>query len=82
MGTAFERIEEFEDHFGISQLMSILKKSLSSVRRLIKKKKIFFYFTSGIYYFKKNQIKSFLEQEALWIKMKKTYLILFSFVIF
>lgn len=65
MKTAFERIEEFEDHFGISQLMSILKKSESSVRRLIKKNTIRFYLTSDTYYFKKDQIKIFLEQKAL-----------------
>ena len=64
MQTAYERIEKFEDHFGISQLISILKISESSVRRLIKKGVIYFYFTSGIYYFKKDQIKKFLEQEA------------------
>ncbi|MGL5779280.1 hypothetical protein [Cetobacterium sp.] len=63
--TAFERIEKFEDHFGISQLMTILKISDSSVRRLIKKNTFNFYLTSDIYYFKKDQIKFFLEQEAL-----------------
>ena len=65
MQTAYERIEEFDDHFGVSQLMTILRKSESTVRRLIKKNTICFYYTSGIYYFKKEEIKTFLEREAL-----------------
>ncbi|WP_297432208.1 helix-turn-helix domain-containing protein [uncultured Cetobacterium sp.] len=65
MKTSYEKIDEFGDHFGVSQLMDILNQSESSIRRLIQKKTIPFYFTSNTYYFKKNHIKFFLGQEAL-----------------
>ena len=65
MKTAYERLENFNDYFGISQLMSILNNSDSTVRRLIKNKEIPCYFTSNIYYFKKESIESFLAEEGL-----------------
>ncbi|WP_432204672.1 helix-turn-helix domain-containing protein [Cetobacterium somerae] len=62
MKTAYERIEESDDYFGIKELMNILKKSDSSIRRLINENHIHYYKTSNTYYFSKKHIKKFVEQ--------------------
>lgn len=65
MKTAYERLDSYNSYFGISQLMLILDRSESTIRRLIKNKRIPCYNTSNIYYFKKESIQEYLIEEGL-----------------
>lgn len=65
METFFDLVHLLNDFFGIKQLMQFLKKSDSTIRRIIHSNKLISYKTSNIYYFKKEDLIKFLMTEAI-----------------
>lgn len=65
MNTLFDLVHLLDDFFGIKQLTEFLKKSDSTIRRIINSNKLTAYKTSNIYYFKKEDLIQFLITEAI-----------------
>lgn len=65
MKTLYEIIDSYPDYFGLDKFQELLSCSDSTARRILKKNLIAATNVGNIYYFKKSDVKKFLEEYVL-----------------
>ncbi len=65
MKSLLEEIEDFPEYFGIDLLKQLLKRSDSTIRRIIEKKHVNATKLPKLYFFKKSDVKIFLKESYL-----------------